>query len=192
MLPPAIIAAALRTAAPFPGGPTFDLLCQAIANAIVAWLPTGVTLTGVTAGVVGAGTVTGTLAFAGTPPLVLGAMGALRGTNVPALATTLAAGLNSGLAGLPYAGVSTGVGTGTDTSLVVSANIPALAQVLRTSHTAACAVQGGTGSTVPAFYEALAAGIATVVITGTGIGAVAPTGPLGPSSSVGTSASVPV
>ncbi len=192
MLPPTVIAAALRTSAPFPGGPAFDLLCQAIANATVTWLPTGVTLTGVTTGVVGAGTVTGALAFAGTPPLVLAAMAALPGPNAPALATTLAAGLNSGLAGLTYAGVSTGVGTGTDVSRVVSANIPALAQVLRTAHSALCAAQGGTGSTVPVFYDALAAGIATVVITGTGIGAVAPTGPLGPSSSVGVSASVPV
>lgn len=192
MIPPATIAAALRTSAPFPGGPAFDLLCQAIANATVTWLPTGVTVVGVTTGVVGAGTVTGTLAFAGTPPLVLAAMAALPGPNAPALATTLAAGLNAGLAGLPYAGVSTGVGTGTDASRVVSANVPALAQVLRTAHSAACAVQGGTGSTVPVFYDALAAGIAAVVITGTGLGAVAPTGPLGPSSSVGVSASVPV
>jgi len=192
MIPPAVIAAALRTSAPFPGGPAFDLLCQAIANATVTWLPTGVTLVGVTTGVVGAGTVTGTLAFAGTPPLVLAAMAALPGPNAPALATTLAAGLNAGLAGLPYAGVSTGVGTGTDASRVVSANVPTLAQVLRTAHIAACAVQGGTGSTVPVFYDALAAGIAAVVITGTGLGAVAPTGPLGPSSSVGVSASVPV
>lgn len=192
MIPPAVIAAALRTSAPFPGGPAFDLLCQAIANATVTWLPTGVTLTGVTAGVIGAGTVTGTLAFAGTPPLVLAAMAALPGPNAPALATTLAAGLNAGLAGLPYAGVSTGVGTGTDASRVVSANVPALAQVLRTAHSAICAVQGGTGSHAPAFYESLASGIVTVVLTGTGIGAVAPTGPLGPSSSVGTSTSVPV
>lgn len=192
MIPPAVIAAALRTSAPFPGGPAFDLLCQAIANAVTAWLPAGVTLAGVTTGVVGAGTVTGTLTFVGAPPAVLGAMGALQGPNVPALATTLAAGLPAGLAGLPYAGVSAGVGTGTDVSLVASTNVPALSAALRTAHSAACAVQGGTGSAVPAFYDALASGIAVVIATGAGVGAVAPTGPLGPSSSVGTSTSVPV
>lgn len=192
MIPPSVLAAALRTSAPFPGGPAFDLLCQAVANAVTAWLPAGVALVGVTSGVVGAGTVTGALAFAGAPPAVLGAMGALHGPNVPSLATTLSAGLTAGLAGLPYAGVSVGVGTGTDVSRVVSANVPALAQALRAAHSALCAAQGGTGSTVPAFYEALASGIAVVISTGTGTGAVAPTGPLGPSSSVGTSTSVPV
>ena len=59
MIPPAAIVAALRVSAPFPGGMTLDILCQAVANALVAWLPT-VVVTGVTAGVVGAGTVTGT------------------------------------------------------------------------------------------------------------------------------------
>lgn len=192
MIPPAVLAAALRTSAPFPGGPAFDLLCQSVASAVTVWLPTGVTLVGVTTGVLGAGTVTGSITFAGSPPIVLGAMGALRGPNVSALATTLAAGITSGLAGLPYLGASTGVGTGTDVSRVVSANVPALSASLRAAHSAACAVQGGTGSSVPAFYEALASGIAAVLVTGTGTGAVAPTGPLGPSSSVGTSTSVPV
>lgn len=192
MIPPTVLAAALRASAPFPGGPAFDLLCQAIANATVTWLPAGVTLVGVTAGVVGAGTVTGTMTFAGTPSLVLAAMGALRGQNAPALATALAAGLNAGLVGLSYLGASVGVGTGTDVSRVVSVNALVLAQSLRTTHTALCVAQGGTGSTVPSFYEALAAGIAAVIATGTGVGVVAPTGPLGPSSSVGTSASVPV
>lgn len=192
MIPPTALAAALRASAPFPGGPAFDLLCQAIANATVTWLPAGVSLVGVTAGVVGAGTVTGTISFAGTPGLVLEAMGALRGTNAPALATALATGLNAGLLGLSYLGASVGVGTGTDVSRVVSVNALALSQSLRTTHTALCVAQGGTGSTVPSFYEALAAGIAAVIATGTGAGVVAPTGPLGPSSSVGTSTSVPV
>ena len=132
------------------------------------------------------------MTFAGTPSLVLAAMGALRGQNAPALATALAAGLNAGLVGLSYLGASVGVGTGTDVSRVVSVNALVLAQSLRTTHTALCVAQGGTGSTVPSFYEALAAGIAAVIATGTGVGVVAPTGPLGPSSSVGTSASVPV
>jgi len=192
VIPPATVALALRTAAPFPGGPAFDLLCQSIANAVTSWLPVGVGLVGVTTGVVGAGTVTGAITFVGIQPAVLAAMSALPGPNSPALATVISNGITAGLSGLPYLGASVGVGTGTDASRVVRADPVTLSTALRTAHTAACAVQGGTGSRVPAFYEALASGIVTVILTGTGIGAVAPTGPLGPSSSVGTSTSVPI
>lgn len=192
MLPPATIAAALRTSATFPGGPAFNILCQAIANAIVTWLPAGVGLTGVTTGVIGGGTVTGTLAFASTPPPVLAAMSGLAGQNAPALATLLSVGLNSGLAGLPYAGVSTGVATGTDVSAVTRADPASLATILRTVHAGLCAAQGGSGAQSPVFYTAIANGISVVLFTGIGAGAVAPTGPVGPSSSVGTSISVPV
>lgn len=195
MIPPATLAAALRSAAPFPGGPTLDILCQALATAITGWLPTGVALVGVTAGVVGAGTVTGTLVFSGTPAAVLGAMGAFTGPTASPFSVMLSAGLNAGLAGLPYAGVSVGVGSGTDLSHVVSVNVPALATVLRSTHSAMCGPMGGSGAQVPGFYEALAAGVGVVVLTGGTLpptGVVAPSGPLGPSSSVGTSTSVPV
>jgi hypothetical protein len=192
VIPPTTLATALRSSAPFPGGPTFDILCQTIASAVTSWLPLGVGLTGVTTGVVGAGTVTGALTFAGLQPTVLAAMGAFAGPNAPALATVIANGLTAGLSGLPYLGVSAGVGTGTDVSRVSRADPVTLSTTLRTVHAGLCAVQGGTGSTVPGFYEALASGIVAVILTGTGTGAVAPTGPLGPSSSVGTSTSVPV
>lgn len=195
MLPPTTIAAALRSSAPFPGGPTFDLLCQAIANAVVSWLPTGVTLVGVTTGVMGAGTVTGTLSFMSTPATVLAAMaGTFRGQTAPQLATVISVGLNTGLMGLTYTGVSVGVATGTDVSHVVSANPTALAQVLRSVHSGLCAIQRGTGAQAAGFYEALAAGISTVVLTGMTIppGVVAPSGPAGAYPGVGTSTSVPV
>lgn len=195
MIPPASLAAALRSAAPFTGGPTLDTLCQALAASIVTWLPTGVALAGVTAGVVGAGTASGTLVFSGTPAAVQGAMGAFTGPTSSPLSVMLSAGLNAGLAGLPYAGASVGVGTGTDISHVVSVNVPALATVLRSTHSAMCGPMGGSGAQVPGFYEALAAGVGVVVLTGATLppsGVVAPSGPLGPSSSVGTSTSVPV
>ena len=154
-------------------------------------------LVGVTTGVIGVGTVTGTLFFAGTPPIVLAAIGgSLRGQNAPLLATVLSVGLTTGLAGLTYVGVSAGVGVGTDLSRVVSANVPLLSTTLRTTHAAMCAAQGGTGATtVPGFYEAIAGAIGAVVMTGGTLpptGVVAPTGPLGPSSSVGTSTAIPV
>jgi hypothetical protein len=196
VLPPATIASALRSAAPFPGGPTFDLFCQAVAQSVTVWLPTGVSLTGVTSGLLGAGTVTGTLAFTSTPALVLAALsGTYSGPITNLLATVLSVGLNTGLLGLTYTGVSVGVATGLDTSRVISANGTTLAQVLRTTHAGLCAAQSGGGSVVPGFYEALANGIVTVILTGTTIpptGVVAPTGPVGVASGVGTSTSIPV
>lgn len=196
MLPPTTIAAALRSSAPFPGGPTFDLFCQAVSQAIVGWLPTGVTLTGVTTGVVGAGTVTGTLAFTSTPATVLAAMaGTFRGQTAPQLATVISVGLNTGLLGLTYSGVSVGVATGLDVSHVVSANPTTLAQTLRSIHSGLCAIQRGTGAQAAGFYEALAAGISTVLLTGLTVppsGVVAPSGPAGSYPGVGTSTSVPV
>ena len=194
MIPPATIAAALRAAAPFIGGPTFDILCQSIALSMVDWLPTGVTFVGVTTGIVGVGVVSGTLQFVSTPPVVLAAM-SFTGPTSPMLAEVLSAGLNAGLVNLTYMGVSAGVGQGIDVSLAGVANVPALAGILRTVHTQLCAALGGSGSWTPTFYEGIAAGIGAVVSTGVtvpGQGKVAPAGPLGPSSSVGTSTSVPV
>ena len=196
MLPPAVIAQAIQAAAPFPGGPTYSVMCQAIALSMVSWLPTGVSLSGVTTGTVGVGGVTGTLVFSGTPAIVLGFLGpTLIGVNTPLLATALASGLNTGLVGLTYLGVSAGVGLGVDLSRVIAANPVTLATILRGIHTNLCATNGGTGSLVPGFYEALAGAIAGVVLTGGTLpptGVVFPTGPLGPAPGVGVSNSVPV
>jgi hypothetical protein len=185
----------LKNAATFPGGPAFDLFCQSVAMAITSWLPGGVNLVGVTTGVVGAGIINGTLAFAGNVQLVRAAMFAFQGTEAPQLAAVIANGLTTGLMGTTYTGVSTGVALGTDVSKVVSANSTTLAQALRSAHVGLCAAQGGTGATISGFYESLANGIVTVVSTGMTIpptGVVAPSGPVGPTSSVGTSVSVPV
>lgn len=196
MVPASAISSAMQAAAPFPGGPTFSILCQAIANSLVAWLPVGVNLVGVTTGTVGVGTVTGTLIFGGNPGLILTAFGTtIHGATAAQMATTLFGGLTVGLAGLTYVGPSAGVGLGTDISHVVSANATSLAAVLQTTHSALCLLQGGTGSTVPGYYDALAGAICAIIMTGQTLpptGVVAPSGPLGPSASVGTSTSIPV
>ena len=192
MIPPATISQSLRHSAGFSGGPTYEILCQAIGNALVTWLPT-VTLTGVTTGVIGAGTVTGTLTFTGLLPAVLAALtgAGLQGQAVQGLATGLVNGLTV-LNGLTYLGNSTGVATGTDTTFVTVANTTSLASILQGVHTSLCSAQGGTGSSVPGFYTGIANAIGTIVSTGIGTGVVAPAGPVGPSSSAGTSLSHPV
>lgn len=191
MIPASVIASQLRASANFPGGQTLGPLCQALAQGIVSWLPS-VVIQGATTGVLGAGTVTGTLAFQGQVPLVLSALsGGLHGQNAQALARMITLGLNGSLTGSPYQGVSTGVGQGTDVSVVTGVAAPALATAIQAAHASICAGLGGSGSLLPAFYTSLAAGIAVIVQTGVTIpvAVVAPTGPLGPASGVGTSLS---
>lgn len=194
MIPPTVIISALRASATFPGGPTFPIFCQTIANSVTAWLPTGVTVVGVTSGAVGAGTVSGTMLFSGSPALTLAAMSShgFNGPTSTSLAQVLTLGLNTSLVGLTYAGVSTGVATGTDSSHVTAVNLPSLVTLLQTNHRALCAPLGGTGAQVPGFYTGLAAGIGAIIQTGvTAIpsGIVAPTGPVGVGATVGTSVS---
>jgi hypothetical protein len=192
VIPPAAIASALRASATFPGGPTLGPLCQAIAQALVAWLPVGVTIQGVTAGTMGTGMASGNLSFQGLPSAVVAVMRSqLQGPVTPQLGLMLTQGLNASLTGCSYVGVSIGVGTGTDVSGVTVVNVPLLSTTLRSAHAAACAPFGGTGSVLPGFYQALADGIAVIVQSGVTIpGArVTPTGPPGPGPSVGTSLS---
>ena len=122
-------------------------------------------------------------------------MAAFTGQTAPALSVFLSTGLNTGLAGLPYAGASVGVGLGIDISHVVSVNVPTLATILRSTHSAMCAPMGGSGAMVPGFYEGLAAGVGMVVLTGATLpptGVVSPSGVVGGLPLVGTSTSIPV
>ena len=196
MIPAPVLTAALRSAAPFPGGPAFNLLCSAIAQAVTLWLPTGVTLQGVTSGVTGAGTVNGTLFFSGVPGVVVSTLNGsgLAGSASTQMAQVISAGLNSGLNGLTYAGASVGVGQGLDQSQVSGVNVPTLATALESAHRGLCSAAGGSGSSVPGFYVSLARSIGVVIQTGRSRppgGQVTPSAPLGPSSSLGTSLSVP-
>lgn len=142
----------------------------------------------------GAGTVTGMLTFTGPASLVPAQMtaGGLTGRTTPQAGTAIGLGLLSSLNGLvPYLGVSTGVGSGTDASVVTSVNLPTLVVAFRLAHVALLGALGGHGSSLPAFYTGIASGIAAIIQTGVtlGSGIVAPSGPLGPGSSVGTTLS---
>ena len=193
MIPPGAIVAGLRSSTTFPGGQTFPLLCLTIANSIAQWIPTGIAISGVTAGAIGTGTVNGSLMFTGNVAAVTAAMtsNGLIGQTTPMLATMLALGLSDSLTGSTYQGTSTGVAVGIDTSTVIP-NISTLAAILRTNHTALCATLGGTGSITPTFYQGIAAGIGVVMSTGITIpGTGLVTGSPGPGSSVGTSISLP-
>lgn len=197
MVPASAISGAIRGSASFPGGQTWGLLADALGNAFSTWAstPGNVLVQGVSTGVVGAGTVVGTLQFTGGPALVPAGMasGGLSGTTVAQVGTAIGTGLMSSLSGtLTYQGVSTGVGSGLDVSFVTSANSASLSAALQAAHVALTATLGGTGSSLPSFYLAIASGIATLVqtaVTVPGTGVVTPAGPLGPSSSVGSTIS---
>jgi hypothetical protein len=199
MVPATAISSSIRSAAGFPGGNSWPLLCDALGNALSTWavVPGNVTIQGATAGVIGAGTVFGTMQFTGDPSLVIGAMqgGGLSGTTVTSIGSAIGLGLLSSLNGaFQYQGVSVGVGQGTDVSLILGTNVATLTSTLQLAHSAICAgFGGGSGSATPTLYSALAAGIAAMLATGVtvpGTGIVTPAGPLGPALSVGTSLSL--
>lgn len=199
MIPGSVISASIRGSASFPGGQTWGILADAIGNAFVSWAstPGNVILQGVTAGIVGAGSVTGVLTLTGGPALVVsGLSGGLSGVTVPQVGTAIGTGLISALSGsIQYQGVSVGVGSGTDVSFVSSANAVSLSSLIQAAHVSLTAGRGGSGANYPAFYTALGTGIASLIqtaVTLPGTGIVTPSGALGPSSSSGTSLSTPV
>lgn len=197
MVPASAISGAIIGSASFPGGTTWSLLATAIGNAFTSWapIPSNVLLQGVTTGVIGTGTVTGTLQLTGGPALVVAGMtgGGLTGTTVAQVGTAIGTGLVTALSGtLTYQGNSLGVASGLDVSFVSTANAATLASALQLAHLAQVAALGGTGANQPSFYTAIAQGIANLIqtaVTVPGTGVVAPAGPVGPSSSSGTSIS---
>ena len=196
MVPASAISASIQGAASFPGGQTWPLLADAIGNAIATWavVPGNIVIQGVTAGVIGSGTVTGVLTFTGPPTLVVAQMlaGGLTGQTVNQVGTAIGTGLLTSLSGsMTYQGVSVGVAVGTDVSFIASVNSATLSSALQLAHVALTGALGGSGSSLPSFYTAIAAGIAAIIQTGVtlGSGIVAPAGPVGPGSSTGTSIS---
>lgn len=192
MVPPSVLEGALLTSAPFAGGPTYPILCRAVATAVVAWA-SSVQLLGATVGVVGTGTVNGVLQFTATPDLLLTALQTgLPGSSAGGLAVALCAGLHTSLAGQRYVGQSVGVATGTDLSAVVGADVGTLAGLIEAAHHGGCLAAGGTGSSSPLLYQSVAAAVVVWWQTGIGVGAVTPAGPVGPTSGAGVSRSGPV
>ena len=149
-----------------------------------------VTVNGVTSGTVGSGIVSGTMTFNGLVPSCISAMSGLTGQNTPAIAQSICIGLNGSLSGTTYTGQSTGVSAGSDQSLVSSANAATLATALEEAHRGICGGLGGTGASVPGFYQGIALAIISVVMTGNGIGSVTPIGESSPVSGIGVSVSV--
>jgi len=171
----------------YPGSQDLPRIAQAIGASLPVWFqsPTNVLLNGVTAGFLGAGTATGKVTFVPTGQIIfaLNSVG-LNGPTAQGLGAAIEAGLVAILnVNASYIGVSVGVGTGTDITKVSISNPATLLPILLANLQAA----GINGQQAAQLASGLSTGIAALVQTGSGFGAVA--GPPGVFPSGGTSIS---
>jgi len=175
-------------AGPKPGGPAFAQFASAVGTGVAAWVAAGgVTLAGVSSGTAGVGTVFGKYTVVPSPLPVAAALssGGIVGVTAPAIASAVGIGVGTALnTDAEYVGVSAGVGIGADQVVTVYADAPSLASALSAAMTGA----GVVGPTMPSVAAALAGGIAALVSTGTGVGAVSPQA-IAPASTVSASTS---
>ncbi len=179
----ASITAAVISAAPFPGGPGFPILANAIGLAVYTWavIPANVRLQGVTTGLAGAGAVLGSVIIPPNPALASAiiASSGLVGPTAPLLATALGVGIPTAFLSAQYSGGSVGVSAGSDLSKITFANTATLIPLL----TAFLA-----GSSSPIVANAIASVVSGILLTGTGVGVVAPVAPApGPGAGISTS-----
>jgi hypothetical protein len=185
---PSSIAAAIQAAAPDLTGPVWPRFTTAIGIGVASWIvnPANFGLVGVTTGVAGSGTVTGKFTVVPNVFIVATQMSSanLTGRNVTPMARAAAIGVATSLTSTAlYQGVSAGVGTGSDVSVVSLSNATTLIASLQV----ACSTVGYTGANVASLCTGLGNGIALMLQAGTGFGASA--GPSGPSPAVGSSTS---
>lgn len=194
---PEQVASIIEASAPFPGGPTWPILCRAIGLSLATWMlvPSNVKITGVTAGSAGSGIVTGGLSIPPSPVLIASALRAsgVNGTTVDLLSSAVAIGVSNALTGTArYMGSSSGVSAGTDVSKVTLANPVSLLPLLELNFRSLCASLGGYGPFHPGILPGLATGLAAMILLGgtvPGTGVVVPAGSVSPYPAVGTSPS---
>jgi len=184
------IATAIQFASADLTGPTASKLFSAIGKAVHAWItiPLNVYLTGVTTGQAGVGTISaGKLFMLPAIPLVTaGLAGAnVRGPTSLSLAKAVSIGLAASISGAgTYSGTSLGVAVGADLSKVVVANPMTLAPLLALNMIGDF---GAIGLSVGPVAQGLAVGIASQVLTMTGVGVVAGTPVPSPTPAAGNS-----
>ena len=184
--PPAVTAAIIA-AGPLLKGPAWFQLASAIGTGVVSWsaIPANVAMVGSTTGAAGSGQVTGKFALPTAPAPVISALkgvGAL-GQNAPQVGAAVGIGIGIAYSATGvYVGQSVGA-VGADVSKVVLANPAALIAILNTTMTA----QGIFGPSSKQLAVGLGTGIASMFLTGSGIGVSV--GPAGPAPGTGVSRS---
>lgn len=185
-LDPNTLAQAIRLADPTIQGVAWNSVTQGLALGVVTWIfsPSNFALSGVTVGTVGAGSVFGKITVTPVSLAPLFTASGIQGVTATQIANAVGLGFASAVnASLSYQGVSTGVGTGTDTSFATVVN----SGTLTTSILASLAGYDVQGVTTATFSQGCALGIAAILQTATGIGVVS--GPSGPSPGSGSSLS---
>jgi hypothetical protein len=189
---PVVTASILAAGAAGLNGPVWLSLAGAVGFAVEQWvLAGGVVLAGVTTGTAGGGAVTGVPTSLFFPPQPLPVSAATAAVSILGPVGQLAsAAIGVGVANAlsttaGYAGVSIGVGAGTDLSKVAYAD-PALLTSLLAANLAAVGV---VGPTALLFAGGVGAGLAALALTGVSIAPGIVAGAPSPAPAVGTSAS---
>lgn len=172
----------------YPGSQVLPRIASAVGKSVPSWLPlpTNVLAQGATAGVAGSGAVNGKLFVLNGAALCVAALQqvGINGPSAQGLGTAVGSGVASALnTSLQYVGNSAGVGVGTDVSKISLSNSAPLISLLLTNLQASQV----NGQLAPRLASGLGLGIANLVQTGFGVGAV--TGSPSPISAVGTSIS---
>lgn len=171
---PQAISAAISGAGPDLLGPSSLMTIQAISQAIWQWMvvPANLALTGVTSGLTGSGYVIGAVTVIPNVPLVVGSM-ASSGVSGPtgiSLARAVCIGLASAVtSSAQYQGASVGVGAGADVSFVTISNVATLVASLQATLSS---FYGGGGPASPMVASGLGVGIASMMMSATGVGVV--------------------
>jgi len=174
-------------AAPTLKGAAWFQLCTGIAVGVVSWsvVPSNVVLVGSVNGTLGGGVVTGKFVLPPVPlPAVASVAGAaLVGAAAPQISTAVGVGIGNAYSATgQYVGTSTGA-VGADISKVTVANPGTLVFSLLRS----LAAQRIVGPAAVQLCTGLAPGIASMFLTGGGLGVAV--GPTGPSPGTGVSKS---
>ena len=128
-LSPSGISQAILAAGPDLRGQGWNRFVVVVGSAVAAWarVPTSLALQGVTAGILGSGTVSGKV-FVPAAPLPVpaaAALASLLGVSASSVARAVGTGVSAAFtASATYRGVSVGVGSGSDVSRVSVSNGP--------------------------------------------------------------------
>ena len=159
--------ASLLGASLVPESQVYPWIASAVAEAIVNWMTTSVVVQGTATGVIGVGTVSGTLQFVSLAQLQA-SFASLPGKSSQLIAQSLQQGLASGLPSVQYQGTCVAVGSGTDVSFVTQAPQPSLYALLLSKMEG----QNLDGLSAPFLANAISQGVASFVSTGFGFGSV--------------------
>lgn len=155
----------------FVGSRTAVVVSEALASSLVLWLPSVVTA-GVSTGVLGAGSVVGSMSMVGDPSLMTTALmgSGCSGNTVGLVGSWLGSSLIAGFGGCVYSGVS-GVVVGSDVSSVVSASSESLRVILNAQWSRVCVSAGGLGLMGDdRFLAGFAVGASALTMTAVGSG----------------------